>query len=77
VKYLLALLHRADINERPTVWRDAHAAAEAQAAAERITAVPAERAAAAAAHEAVRAALSGPGRTQVRAILHDRSRRRR
>jgi len=77
VKYLLALLHRADINERPTVWRDAHAAAEAQAAAERIAAVPAERAAAAAAHEAGRAALSGPGRARVRAILLDRSRQRR
>lgn len=77
VRYLLALLHRPDINERPTVWRDAHAAAEAQAAAERIAAVPAKRAAAAAAHEAGRAALSGPGRARVRAILLDRSRQRR
>jgi len=72
VKYLLALLHRADINERPTVWRDAHAAAEAQAAAERIAKVPAELAAAAAAHEAGRAALDGPGRTRVRAVLNER-----
>jgi len=72
VKYLLALLHRADIGERPTVWRDAHAAAEAAAAAERIAAVPAQLAAAAAAHEAGLAALAGPGRAQVRAILSER-----
>jgi len=72
VKYLLALLHRADIGERPTLWRDAHAAAEAQAAAQRIAAVPAQLAAAAAAHEAGRAALTGPGRAQVRAILNER-----
>jgi len=72
VKYLLALLHRADIGERPTVWRDAHAAAEAAAAAERIAAVPAQLAASAAAHEAGLAALAGPGRAQVRAILSER-----
>jgi len=72
VKYLLALLHRADIGERPTLWRDAHAAAEADAAAERIAAVPAQLAADAAAHEAGRAALGGPGRAQVRAILNER-----
>jgi len=71
VKYLLALLHRADLGERPTVWRDAHAAADAQAAAERIAAVPAQLAAAAAAREAGRAALNGPGRAQVRAILNE------
>jgi len=72
VKYLLALLHRADIGERPTLWRHAHAAAEADAAAERIAAVPAQLAADAAAHEAGRAALGGPGRAQVRAILNER-----
>jgi len=77
VKYLLALLHRADINERPTVWRDAHAAAEAQAAAQRIAAVPAELAAAAAAQEAGRAALDGQGRARVRAVLTERRRGRR
>jgi len=77
VKYLLALLHRADIGERPTVWRDAHAAAEAQAAAERIAAVPGELAAAVAAHEAGRAALAGPGRAQVRAILNEQREGRR
>jgi len=77
VKYLLALLHRADIGERPTVWRDAHAAAEAAAAAARIAAVPAQLAAAAAAHEAGLAALAGPGRAQVRAILSERRRGRR
>jgi len=68
VKYLLALLHRADIGERPTLWRDAYAAA----AAERIAAIPAQLAADAAAHEAGRAALVGPGRAQVRAILNER-----
>ncbi len=72
VKYLLTLLHRADIGERPTLWRDAHAAAEVAAAAERIAAVPAQLAAAAAAHQAGRAALAGPGRAQVRAILNER-----
>jgi len=77
VKYLLALLHRADIGEPPTVWRDAHAAAEAAAAVERIAAVPGERTAAAAAHEAGRAALAGPGHAQVRAILDERRGRRR
>ncbi len=76
VKYLLALLHRADIGERPTLWRDAHAAAEAQAAAERIAAVPAQLVAATAAHEAGRAALDEPGRAQVRAILDERRGRR-
>jgi len=77
VKYLLALLHRGDIGERPTLWRDAYAAAEAHAAAERLAAVPAQLAADAAAHEAGRAALVGPGRAQVRAILTDRQRGRR
>jgi len=77
VKYLLALLHRADIGERPTVWRDAHAAAEAATAAERIAAVPAQLVAATAAHEAGRAALTEPGRAQVRAILDERRGRRR
>ncbi len=72
VKYLLALLHRADIGERPTLWRDAHAAAEAAAAAERIAAVPAQLTAAAAAHETGRAALTGPGRAQVQTILNER-----
>jgi len=72
VKYLLALLHRADIGERPTLWRDAYAAAEAAAAAQRIAAVPAQLAAAAAAHQTGRAALNGPGRAQVRAILDER-----
>jgi hypothetical protein len=72
VKYLLALLHRADIGERPTLWRDAYAAAEAAAAAQRIAAVPAQLTAAAAAHQTGRAALNGPGRAQVRAILNER-----
>jgi hypothetical protein len=72
VKYLLALLHRADIGERPTLWRDAHAAAEAHAAAQRIAAVPAQLTADAAAHQTGRAALVGPGRAQVRAILNER-----
>jgi len=72
VKYLLALLHRADIGERPTLWRDAYAAAEAAAAAERIAAAPAQLAAAAEARNIGRAALAGPGRAQVRAILTDR-----
>ncbi len=76
VKYLLALLHRADLGERPTLWRDAHAASEAQEAAQRNAAVPAERAAAIAAREAGRAALSGWGRAEVRAMLNqDRSAR--
>ena len=73
VKYLLTLLHRADINERPTVWRDAYAAEEAALAAERGAAVPAELAAAARAREAGRAAATA-GRAQVQAVL-DRRRR--
>lgn len=77
VKYLLALLHRADIGERPTLWRDAYAAAEAEATAARIAAVPAQRAADAAAHQAGQAALDGPGRAQVRTILNERHGRRR
>jgi len=64
------------VGERPTLWRDAHAAAEAQAAAERIAAVPAQLVAATAAHEAGRAALNEPGRAQVRAILDERRARR-
>lgn len=79
VKYLLALLHRGDIGERPTVWRDAHAAAETAAAAERNAAAaernaaaPAQLAAATEARNIGRAALNGPGRAQVRAILTDR-----
>jgi len=72
VKYLLALLHRGDIGERPTLWRDAHAAAETAAAAERIAAAPAQLAAATEARTIGRAALNGAGRAQVRAILTDR-----
>jgi len=72
VKYLLALLHRGDIGERPTLWRDAHTAAETTAAAERNTAAPAQLAAATEARNIGRAALNGPGRAQVRAILTDR-----
>ena len=77
VKYLLALLHRGDIGERPTLWRDAHAAAETATAADRIAATPAQLAAAATAREVGRAALDGAGRAQVRAILTDRRGRRR
>ena len=77
VKYLLALLHRADIGERPTLWRDAYAAAEAAAAAQRIAAVPAQLEGAAEARTIGRAALNGAGRAQVRAILTDRQRGRR
>jgi len=77
VKYLLALLHRGDIGERPTLWRDAHAAAETAAAAQRIAAAPAQLAAAAEARKIGRAALDGAGRAQVRAILTDRQRGRR
>ena len=73
MKYLLTLLHRADINERPTVWRDAYAAEEAALAAERVAAVPAELAAAARAREAGRDAATA-GRAQVQAVL-DRRRR--
>jgi len=72
VKYLLALLHRGDIGERPTLWRDAHAAAETAAAAQRIAATPAQLAAAATAREVGRAALDRAGRAQVRAILTER-----
>ena len=72
VKYLLALLHRGDIGERPTLWRDAHTAAETAAAAERNAAAPAQLAAATEARNIGRAALNGPGRAQVRAILTDR-----
>jgi len=77
VKYLLALLHRGDIGERPTLWRDAHTAAETAAAAQRIAAAPAQLAAATEARTIGRAALDGTGRPQVRAILTDRQRGRR
>jgi len=77
VKYLLALLHRADIGERPTVWRDAHGAAEAAAAAERIAAVPAQLTVATAAREVGRAALAGRGHAQARAVLDEHGRKRR
>ncbi len=72
VKYLLALLHRGDIAERPTLWRDAHADAETAAAAQRNAAAPAQAAVAAEARTIGRAALNGAGRAQVRAILTDR-----
>jgi len=77
VKYLLALLHRGDIGERPTLWRDAHTAADTVAAAERNAAAPAQAAAATEARTIGRAALDGPGRAQVQAILTDRQRDRR
>jgi len=77
VKYLLALLHRGDIGERPTLWRDAHTAAETAAAAERNAAAPAQAATATEARTIGRAALNGAGRAQVRAILTDRRGRRR
>lgn len=73
VKYLLALLSRADLNERPTVMRDAHAAYEAAQAAHRAAAVPAHLAAAAQARQAGRAALDGEGHQQVRQALAQRA----
>ncbi len=73
VKYLLSLLYRADLNERPTVMRDAHAAYKAEQAARRRAAVPGHLAAQAQAREVGRAALNGEGRQQVRQALAQRA----
>jgi hypothetical protein len=73
VKYLLSLLYRADIGERPTIMRDAYAAYERELAAQRHAEIPAQRAAAAQAREAARAALDGAGHHQVREVLAQRA----
>jgi len=73
VKYLLALLWRADIGERPTIMRDAYAAHEAELAATRIVTASAELAAADLAREAGRAAVDGEGHRQVRQVLAQRA----
>jgi len=68
ISYLLALLHRSDINERPTVARDAHAAEEFAQAHQRTTDAPQRRAQhEQARHDAI-AALSSRGRAEVLAI---------
>ncbi len=68
ISYLLTLLHRTDINEPPTITRDAHAAQELAAARQRTAQAPQRRAQHhQARHEAV-AALNGAARAEAHAI---------
>ncbi len=68
IPYLLTLLRRSSIDERPTVLRDAQEAEELAAARRRVAQAPQRRARHQAAREAAIAALSGAGRREVRAI---------
>jgi len=68
ISYLLTLLHRSDINEPPTITRDAHAAEELAAARQRAAQAPQRRAQHHQAREAAIAALNGPARAEARAI---------
>jgi len=68
IPYLLMLLHRSSIDERPTITRDAHAAEELAEARQRTAQAPQRRAQHHQDRQAAIAALSGPARAQVLAI---------
>jgi len=68
IPYLLMLLRRGNIDERPTIARDAHAAEELAVARERAAEAPQRRDRHHQARDAAIAALGGTGRAQVLAI---------
>jgi len=68
IPYLLMLLRRSSIEERPTIARDAYAAEELAVARQRAAQAPRRRAQHHQARDAAIAALSGPARSEVLAI---------
>lgn len=68
IPYLLTLLRRTNIEERPTILRDAQAAEDLAAARQRVAQAPQRRAQDRLDREVAIAALSGPARAEVRAI---------
>jgi len=68
IPYLLMLLGRSSIDERPTMTRDAHAAEELAVARQRATQAPHRRAQHHKDRQAAIAALNGPARAEVLAI---------
>jgi hypothetical protein len=73
IAYLSWLLNQVDLTNRPCAMDDVHAAYEAEMAAQRQAAAPAQRAAAVAARDSGRAALHGDAHHQVRDILTQRT----
>ena len=68
IPYLLTLLHRSNIQERPTIARDAHAAEGLATARQRAAEAPQRRAQHHQDRDAAIAALSGTARAEVLAI---------
>jgi len=73
IAYLSWLLNQVDLADRPCALDDVYAAYEAELAAKRQAAVPAQLAAAAHARRVGRAALQGDGHRQVREVLAQRA----
>ncbi len=74
IAYLSWLLNQANLTNRPCAMDDAYTAYEAELAAQRQAAAPAQHAATAAARDVGRAALHGDAHQQVRNILTQRTR---
>jgi len=74
ISYLLALLHKVDLNEPPTLTRDLHDAALRAAQQQQAAQRSAERAESARARQAAIAALTGPGRALAHQVLATTSR---
>ncbi len=80
ISYLLALLHKVDLHEPPTLTRDLHDAAHRTARAEQATERAVERAESDRARQAAVLALNGPGRSlahQAAATVASAARQRR
>jgi len=73
IAYLSWLLNQTDLTDRPCAMDDVYAAYEAELAAQRRAAVPAQLAAASHARRVGRAALQGDGHRQVREVLAQRA----
>jgi len=73
IAYLSWLLNQTDLTDRPCAMEEVYAAYEADLAAQRRAAAPAQHAATAAARDAGRAALHGEAHQQVRDILTQRT----
>jgi len=73
IAYLSWLLNQVDLTDRPCAMDDVYAAYEAELAAKRQAAVPAQLAATAHARRVGRAALHGDGHRQVREVLAQRA----
>jgi len=73
IAYLSWLLNQTDLTDRPCAMDDVYATYEAELAAKRQAAVPAQLAAAAHARRVGRAALQGDGHRQVQEVLAQRA----